>query len=66
MSDVSLTQKFANMFTKLGAGLTQTAMTGIALKSMNNGCGNSIWGCGGGYGGFLTEVIAEELTILLV
>ena len=52
MSDVSLTQKFANMFTKLGAGLTQTAMTGIALKSMNNGCGNSIWGCGGGYGGF--------------
>ena len=44
MSDVSLTQKFANMFTKLGAGLTQTAMTGIALKSMNNGCGNSIWG----------------------
>lgn len=52
MSDVSLTQKFAKMFTKLGAGLTQTAMTGIALESMNNGCGNSIWNCGGGYGGF--------------
>lgn len=56
MSDVSLTQKFANMFSKLGAGLTQTAMTGIALKSMNSGCGgNSIWGfgCGNsfGYGG---------------
>ncbi|CCY62716.1 unknown [Clostridium sp. CAG:967] len=55
MSDVSLTQKFSNMFSKLGAGLTQTAMTGIALKSMNSGCGgNSIWGfgCGGGNIGF--------------
>lgn len=53
MNKVNFMQRLSQTFTKMGAGLTQTAMTGIALNSMNHCCqGPSIFGfgCGGGFG----------------
>lgn len=53
MNKVNFMQRLSQTLTKMGAGLTQTAMTGIALNSMNH-CyqGPSIFGfrCGGGFG----------------
>lgn len=53
MSKVNFMQRLSQTLTKMGSGLTQTAMTGIALKSMNNCCGSqSIFGYGCGCGSF--------------
>ena len=55
MSKLNFMQRLSQTLTKMGSGLTQTAMTGIALKSMNNCCGGQSifgFGCGSfGYGG---------------
>lgn len=53
MNKVNFMQRLSQTLTKMGAGLTQTAMTGIALNSMNHCCQSpSIFGfgCGGGFG----------------
>ena len=52
MDKVNFMQRLSNTLTKLGSGFTQTAMTGIALNSMNHCCsGTSIFGYGcGGFG----------------
>lgn len=50
MSNRNFIRRLGNAFTQIGYGLTQTALTGIALKSMNNHCcGRSIFnfGCRG-------------------
>lgn len=53
MNKVNFMQRLSQTLTKMGAGFTQTAMTGIALNSMNHCCsGPSIFGfgCSGGFG----------------
>lgn len=52
MTKINFMQRLSQTLTKMGAGLTQTAMTGIALKSMTHSCHtDSIFGLGYG-GGF--------------
>mgnify|MGYP001048962149 CR=1 FL=1 len=47
MNKVNFMQRLSQTFTQMGAGLTQTAMTGLALHSMNHCCsGPSIFGFG--------------------
>lgn len=53
MTKVNFMQRLSQTLTKMGTGLTQTAMTGIALNSMNNCCHHQSifgFGCGGGFG----------------
>lgn len=53
MTKLNFMQRLSQTLTKMGAGLTQTAVTGIALNSMTHCCHkNSIFGfgCGGGFG----------------
>lgn len=53
MNKVSFMQRLSQTLTKMGTGLTQTAMTGIALNSMNHCCsGQSIFGFGCGSFGY--------------
>lgn len=63
-------QRLSQTLTKMGSGLTQTAMTGIALKSMTNCCGPSIFPmgrggcCGGGMGygfGVTSQMMADPM-----
>lgn len=46
MSNVKFMQRLTNTLQNWGSGFTQTAMTGLALNSMNSCCGNSIFGFG--------------------
>ncbi len=70
MSKVNIMQRLSQTLTKMGSGLTQTAMTGIALKSMTNCCGPSIFPmgrggcCGGGMGygiGVTSQMMADPM-----
>ncbi len=53
MNKINFMQRLSQTLTQMGTGLTQTAMTGIALNSMNNCCNHQSifgFGCGGGFG----------------
>ncbi len=53
MNKVNFMQRLSQTLTQMGTGLTQTAMTGIALNSMNHCCsGQSIFGFGCGSFGY--------------
>lgn len=52
MANVNFWHNLGNSLAKLGSGMTQTAMTSIALRNSTNCCGGSIFGMSGGcFGG---------------